>query len=65
MSPKKGTNFLWVPAFSPEPPQFSGVLHLVLRDSFLRHPIRFKGNSETANENQAISGYYSNHVEQK
>ena len=42
MSPKKGTNFLWAPAYSPEPPQSSGVLHLVLRDSFLRQPIRFK-----------------------
>jgi len=39
---KKGTNFLWAPAYSPEPPQSSGVLHLVLRDSFLRQPIRFK-----------------------
>ena len=34
VSPKKGTNFLWAPAYSPEPPQSSGVLHLVLRDSF-------------------------------
>ena len=42
VSPKKGTNFLWAPAYSPEPPQSSGVLHLVLRDSFLRQPIRFK-----------------------
>ena len=42
MSPKKGTNFLWAPSYSPEPPQFSGVLHLILRGSFLRQPIRFK-----------------------
>ena len=39
---KKGTNFLWAPAYSPEPPQSNGVLHLVLRDSFLSQPIRFK-----------------------
>ena len=42
VSQKKGTNFLWAPAYSPEPSQSSGVLHLVLRDSFLRQPIRFK-----------------------
>ena len=42
VSPKKGTNFLWAPAYNPEPPQSSGVLHLVLRDSFLGQPIRFK-----------------------
>ena len=44
VSPKKGTNFLWEPAYSPEPPQeeTNGVLHLVLRDRFLRQPIRFK-----------------------
>ena len=42
MSPKKGYNFLWAPAYSPEPPQSSGVLHLFLCDSFLRQPIRFK-----------------------
>ena len=34
VSPKKGTNFLWVPAYSPEPPKSNGVLHLVLLDSF-------------------------------
>ena len=44
VSQKKGTNFLWAPAYSPEPPQSSGVLYLVLRDSFLRQPIRFKEN---------------------
>ena len=42
MSPKKGTNFLWAPAYNPEPPQSSGVLDLVLRDSFLGQPIRCK-----------------------
>ena len=42
MSRKKGTNFLWALAYNPEPPQSRGVLHLVLRDSFLRQPIRFK-----------------------
>ena len=31
---KKGTNFLWAPAYSPEPPQSNGMLHLVLLDSF-------------------------------
>ena len=42
VSQKKGTNFLWAPAYSPETPQSSGVPYLVLRDSFLRQPIRFK-----------------------
>ena len=41
MSPKKGTNFLWALAYSPELSKSSDVLHLVLRDSFLRQPIRF------------------------
>ena len=34
VSPKKGGHFLWASAYSPEPPQSSGVLHLVLCDSF-------------------------------
>ena len=44
MSPKKGTNFLQAPAYSPELPKSSesDVLHLALRDRFLRQPIRFK-----------------------
>ena len=42
MSPKKGTNFLQALAYSPGLPKSSDVLHLVLRDCFLRQPIRFK-----------------------
>ena len=42
MSPKKGTNFLKALSHSPELSKSSDVLHLVLRDSFLRQPIRFK-----------------------
>ena len=29
VSQKKGTNFFWAPAYSPDPPQSSGVLHLI------------------------------------
>ena len=39
---KKGTNFSLAPAYSPELSKSSNMLHLVLRDSFLRQPIRFE-----------------------